>query len=265
MDNPKYWGTLKGEIIKLIVLKEGALWDDLQDHLKIERSELNKNLSELYNTEDIYKNDSGVYRVSKDLYKSYKQMLKTIVEPDNNILKKLENWDYYKKVDLKIERGFAYLNDRYLSSFVEFIIENVSNEIFSVNPIIEQCAFVKQLTEISSSGKKVTLITNKPEKNARFYKDSEFSTPTKKELHQELANNGALLYYNDSVHSKIIVVDGLVAVVSSLNYTSNAQSSKTWEAGIAVFDKNEITKIIDSMKVQIKQQEMVPSLKRYVK
>ncbi|MCX6649498.1 MAG: phospholipase D-like domain-containing protein [Candidatus Bathyarchaeota archaeon] len=266
MDNPKYWDTVKGEIIKFIVMNGGALWEELQDHLKIDRIELNKILSELYQSDDIYKNDSGSYRVNKELYKLYKQMIEnTNKEPDNDILKKIENWDYYKKIDLKTEKGFAYINDRYLSSFVEFIIENASKDIFSVNPIIENCAFTKQLGEVSGSGRKVVLITNKPEKNASYYKNSEFSTTTKKELHQGLVKNGALLYYNDNVHSKIIVVDGVVAVVSSLNYTSNAQSSKTWEAGVAVFDKIEIEKIINSMKEQLKQTDRVTSLRTYVK
>ncbi len=49
------------------------------------------------------------------------------------------------------------------------------------------------------------------------------------------------------IHAKIIIVDDMVSVVSSMNFVKNATSGISWEAGMVTLDQD----TVDSIKASI--------------
>jgi len=70
-DVPVYWGSWKGRIIKAISIDRAFSWEALRDITGLSPQSLNETLSELYDTQAIYKNDNGEYRVARGLFDEY--------------------------------------------------------------------------------------------------------------------------------------------------------------------------------------------------
>jgi hypothetical protein len=67
------------------------------------------------------------------------------------------------------------------------------------------------------------------------------------ELHQWLKETGMTLLYHKDIHAKIVLVDDLVAVASSMNFIKNATAGTSWEAGMVSVDRD----TVDSIKASI--------------
>ena len=65
-----------------------------------------------------------------------------------------------------------------------------------------------------------------------------------KEYHQSLKSNGLNLYYNNRVHAKMIIIDKIVGIVSSMNFFSDSSSGKSWESGIVTTQDDAIQDMI---------------------
>ena len=62
-----------------------------------------------------------------------------------------------------------------------------------------------------------------------------------------------MMYHND-LHAKLIIIDDLVAVVSSMNFMQRAAAGITWEAGIVTMNKE----IVDSIKTSLADLNLQP-------
>ena len=51
----------------------------------------------------------------------------------------------------------------------------------------------------------------------------------------------------EKVHAKLLIIDNLLAVVSSYNWTSYPATGDTWDAGIVTFDIEVVDEIINSL------------------
>jgi phosphatidylserine/phosphatidylglycerophosphate/cardiolipin synthase-like enzyme len=65
--------------------------------------------------------------------------------------------------------------------------------------------------------------------------------------------SGAIVCYNNEVHGKVLLVDDLIAVVSSFNLLKNPASGLSWEAGIITYESEVIKSINDSVNKMIDQ------------
>ena len=59
-------------------------------------------------------------------------------------------------------------------------------------------------------------------------------------IHEWLMNAGISVLYHKDIHAKIIVIDNLLAVVSSMNFIINATAGKSWEAGMVSMDQDTV-------------------------
>ena len=60
--------------------------------------------------------------------------------------------------------------------------------------------------------------------------------------------SGVQILYNDYVHAKLLLVDDLVAFVSSMNFTSSSSGGKAWEAGVITWQQGIVNSILNSIK-----------------
>ena len=58
------------------------------------------------------------------------------------------------------------------------------------------------------------------------------------------------------VHSKLVIVDNEVAIVSSMNFTMNSEND-TWETGIVSFDRNVVDSAANSFSNYTDENETV--------
>lgn len=80
-NEPLFWGSYKGRILKAIAVDGGRTWTDLQELTGFNGKTVNAVLAELFNTDSVYKTRENEYRVAKDIYKQYVDYFK----PDNNV------------------------------------------------------------------------------------------------------------------------------------------------------------------------------------
>jgi phosphatidylserine/phosphatidylglycerophosphate/cardiolipin synthase-like enzyme len=67
--------------------------------------------------------------------------------------------------------------------------------------------------------------------------------------------SGVQIYYNDYVHAKLMLVDGLVAFISSMNFTSSSSGGKAWEAGIVTWQQGAVNSGLISISTTINDTE----------
>jgi len=254
MDLPKYWNEDKGKIIKAIVSGGAEYWDELQKVTGFTEKYLNFQLRELFQTDEISKNE-GIYKVSSELFKSYSraevsdiktelERLKYAVEYELNQLSdigylgnKIENWIKVHEIGTSLEKDQLFLEGRYLDAFTKFILDRARSEIFVVNPFVDECDLSKTLIDAKKRGLKVKLLTRSPEDNS------------KKACHKKLGEEGIEIDYKN-IHAKIIILDGEVAIISSMNFFSESSACKNWESGMITINRDIIGEI---KKATIKQ------------
>ncbi len=88
------------------------------------------------------------------------------------------------------------------------------------------------MREVCSSGREVILVTRSPDLDRAGQARNQ-----KKAYHRALVQSGVQMFYNDYVHAKLMVVDDVVALVSSMNFISSSSGGKSWEAGIVTWQE----------------------------
>jgi uncharacterized protein YndB with AHSA1/START domain len=96
------------------------------------------------------------------------------------------------------------------------------------------------LIEASGRGVLTSLVTRRISSSDRYRVE-------KMEYHDNLRVSRVLLAYNDTVHAKMVIVDGLVAVVSSMNFISSSSSGRAWEAGLATINPQVVEQVTASL------------------
>ncbi|MCE7741338.1 MAG: hypothetical protein GOP50_02665, partial [Candidatus Heimdallarchaeota archaeon] len=77
----------------------------------------------------------------------------------------------------------------------------------------------------------------------------------KKKYHKLLKDIGVEVFYNETVHAKLIVVDRAVAIASSMNFTVFSTGGQSWEAGMVSIEPNIANTVADSILNIIEVQE----------
>lgn len=245
-EEPRYWGSWKGRVVKAIAIDRAQTWGDIRDYTGLSESTLNKVLSELYDAKAIERDDDGRYWVGKELYKAYKEFFEKHAAPKENIgieiseeqqkdlIGWIDNWRKVKGLDFSLKPGHFYLEGRFLDDISKDLIANAKGEVIVVNPFVDKCALSDTLREVAKAGKKIRLVTRPPDKE-------------KEAFHATLKKNGVRVFYNDDVHAKLIVVDRRVAISSSMNFYASSSGGKSWEAGIVSVHDMVIESVVQSI------------------
>ena len=239
MEPPKYWGTEKGLIIELISQSVCESWNELANETGFSREKLNQLLKELYDSKEIYKNDQGEYRVTKQLYSQYTEYLKahnknirSITGGETPLREKIKNWIDLQEIEASLDKDHFFLEGRYLDQFTKFLLDKAQSEILVVNPYVDECDLSQQLGESSARGLKVSCYTRSADDER------------KERCHMKLKSHGVKVQYDRDVHAKLVVVDDQAAIVSSMNFFGASSAGTTWEAGLVTIDK----RVVDTIK-----------------
>lgn len=245
-NQPRYWGSWKGRVVKAISIDRAQTWNELRDHTGLSGNTLNKVLSELYDAKAIRKEDDGRYWVSKELYKSYRDYfeeeetakesvsIEITEEEQKDLVSWIDDWRDVKGLDFSLKPGHFYLEGRYLDDLSKEVIVNAKREVIVVNPFVDKCDLSNTLREAAKKGKKIRLVTRPP-------------TEEKIPFHKTLKENGVRIFHNDDVHAKLIVVDRRVAIASSMNFYAASSGGKSWEAGIVSHHDQVVETIVRSI------------------
>jgi phosphatidylserine/phosphatidylglycerophosphate/cardiolipin synthase-like enzyme len=267
LSKPRYSGTWKEQVLKAIAINGALWWADIQKVTGLDEYPLNRALTELFQDEVIEKQPDGSYWIEDDLFQEYKAYYDTqlnqqssettdtskvisIVKAEpvsqDKLINGLQEWVKFQKrkdTSLELSSNHIYLKGDLLSSLTTEIIEHSEREILVVNPFVEKCHLSDKLVQACRRGVKVTLITNSPKK------DFEGNRKIRKiEFHKAMKDAGVNLHYNDSTHAKLILVDGKVGSISSMNFYSDSTGGRLWEAGVISIDEKNVTRILGSFK-----------------
>ena len=84
MQEPRYWGSWKGRVIKAIVIDGAHTWNEIRDLTELSPDTLNTVLAEMFNLKILDKNEfKGTYWVSDEIYYKYRSYFNQpeIIEP----------------------------------------------------------------------------------------------------------------------------------------------------------------------------------------
>ena len=152
-------------------------------------------------------------------------------------------WRKVNQLDFSMENKHFFLIGMDLDDFTKKLIRMANKTILLANPFIENCYLTEALIKSAQSSIKIKIITRYPKPN----------DIKKLECHSKLKQNNIPLHYDNQIHSKIMVVDHSIAVVSSMNFYSGSSGGASKEAGVVSMDKqvvesaaNYITQLINA-------------------
>lgn len=266
IEEPRYYGSWKGRVIKTIVTDGIRDWRGLQESTELSPKSLNRAIAELRQIGILTREENGRYRVSREIWKEYKSFYDSQKSIEEDLAKKasrtiegigkiissishgkpkevkswVNEWKKVNNLDISIESNHFYLEGGHLDNLSKGLIQNAKREILVVNPFVDACSLTNTILDASKNRIKITLIT-RPVAEGDKYREE------KKDYHDELIQSGIKLTHNRRVHAKLIVVDREIAVISSMNLNVTSSGGSSWEAGIVSMDETVVKSIIDSI------------------
>lgn len=261
---PRFWGTWKGRVIKAIVSDGARTWFEVRDLTGLSTISLNTALSEMFDLEILEKRNEA-YWVSTEIYQEYKDFLGSQETDTKKVKKKsvarfseeeqkalvnwIDQWRQVKKLEFSLENKHFFLFGRHLDELSKELISNANSEVLVVNPYVNHCDLSNTLRNASKKDVTVSLVTRPPRfRRARSQHDMN-------QYHKVLREEGVEVKYNKAAHAKIIAVDRVVAIVSSMNFFPTSSSGGSWEAGLISVEEKVVESIVDSVLELIEKPE----------
>jgi phosphatidylserine/phosphatidylglycerophosphate/cardiolipin synthase-like enzyme len=180
---------------------------------------------------------AGAQKVWKGVSKAIKER-SIIGERDFN--KWIADWRHTKRgLDFSLEFKHFFLGGPDLDEFTKSLINMAEKTVLVANPFVEPCYLTDYLIESASKGIEVKIVTRYPEAKEK----------KKIDCHSKLREMNVSLRYDNRIHSKIVVVDNKVAIVSSMNFYSGSSGGASNEAGIVSIEE----KVVKSTENYIKK------------
>jgi len=283
---PRYWGDWKGLVLKAIAIDGARTWQEIHGSTGLDSRDLNATLKELFSLDILSKSGDKYWIENYELYKEYAKYGSQITEssPDKTkrsitltpeIREKLDNFSRYCKGNPQISKvpvmqpvlitalqneldfnncsEHLFLEGDSLDRLSKDIISSGEKAVVVVNPYVDKCSLSDKLKDACAAGREVVLVTRSPDLE-RAGKGRE----QKRAYHRALMQSGVQVYYNDYVHAKLLVVDGLVALVSSMNFIVSSSGGRSWEAGMVTWEEGAVNstaeaiqKILDAPETKI--------------
>ena len=269
MVQPRYYGTRKGRVIHLIAVDGFHKRDKIRDILGWDYDQLERVLSALKN-EKILEETDREFKVEFNTLLEYRAYFGD--EWAKKKIDQIEERTYWKNRSIRINiilkkgRGEKYLLNRfrrwirfkpqlkydlntshiYLTNnlFGDVLIDQIDHarkQILVVNPIVERCPICESLKKASGRGVDIILVTRSPDQDQNNHR-----TRIKTRYQKTIKDSKIDLYYNESVHAKICILDNQVLSSSSLNLSSESTVGTDWESGIVSIDSSNIIQATES-------------------
>lgn len=260
-EKPKYLGSWKGRVIKSIAIDGAKSFNEIRESTGLYYNTLKRVLAELHTANAItYNDETKIYRVEYNLYKEYEKYfqdeqaqrkaltkVKISKEAQEEFTRWIDNWkDNNDSVDFDLKHKHFYLEGSELEEFTKYLISKATAEILIVNYLIERTHLAENLRKPAQDENIVVRIVIRP-----------IDDDKKREYHKLLKDSGVEVFYNETVHAKLVVVDRAVAIVSSMNFTVFSTGGQSWEAGMVTIEPNIANTVADSILNIIEVQETV--------
>jgi hypothetical protein len=161
---------------------------------------------------------------------------------DDALIQWLIQWAAARPIELALESKHFFLEGMRLEELARDVIGRAKDEILVTSPFVDSCFLATALQDASDRRVSVKIISRRPQKD----KDD----LAKLECHASLRKKGVTIHYINTIHSKIIVVDRKVAILSSMNLYSGSTGGGLLEAGLVTFENkvvNSVTKYITGL------------------
>lgn len=244
-DKPKYWDSWKGQLLRAIVLDGVDTWKDVREKSGLSQNQMLKVVKELRKSETIdYGEVKGVKRfqiIDHDLAKAYQsgtkeQVVKSEKKQTREHKEWIQKWIGTSELNVSLDHHHFFLEGPNLTDITRRLMDRAKDNILVVNPFVDGATLGTALRDAAKRKVDVSLITRRPQEH-----------PDRWKFHKTLTSEGVDMYYSGrkrgagGVHSKLVIVDNEVAIVSSMNFIQSSEND-TWETGIVSVDKN----VVDS-------------------
>lgn len=265
---PRYWDTENGKVLKAIVTSEHRTRSEIRDITGFTDEKLNQILADLFISDLISKTGSSYWIEDYDLFCEYRDYIKgnydskflskeyreeqekiralreesdailTYIEEngyENTVIRNVIWWSLREGIKYRVFSEHFFIEGDLLDRLCKDVIDFSKTKILVINPFVDQCSLSDKLKDAGLQGKDVTLLTRSPlsESAARV-------RTLRKKYHDALHQSGVKIFYNDRLHSKIILSDDILGIVSSMNFKSESSSGKNLEAGMVAWQKQTI-------------------------
>jgi hypothetical protein len=266
---PRYWDTKKGKVLNAIFKSKNRTWIEIQEATKYSEKELRGILKELFEVDEISKKGSSYWIEDYDLWCEYRDYQESSMEsvekqelriqltafkakwnpiieylkekhPGKTIITNILSWTMTQNISFDPRAEHFFVEGDLLDQISKTAIDQAHEGIVIVNPFVDQCSLSDKLKTVSMSGKNITLITRSPASEGYLKVRKQ-----RKAYHMALNQSGVTIFYNDRIHSKILLVDKKCGIVSSMNFKSESSSGKNLEAGLITWQKDTIQSLIN--------------------
>jgi phosphatidylserine/phosphatidylglycerophosphate/cardiolipin synthase-like enzyme len=162
------------------------------------------------------------------------QQVQTSQKNGDALIQWLIQWVADKPVNLAVESKQFFLEGMRLEELARDLIGKAQLDILVTSPFVDSCFLASALQEARGRRVNVKVIARRPE-NTKIDR-------LKTECQENLKKAGIVIHYINQIHSKIIVIDSKIAIISSMNLYSGSTGGALLEAGIVSFEK----KVVDS-------------------
>lgn len=249
IEKPKYFDSVQGHIIQAICINHQYTNKEISKFTRLPSETVYEEIGKLREEKDLYRH-KGKWLVRKDLceewrafftnysvYSIYdKQLFLKDEEADEEL--RLVNWvkSFLKHYDYRItgDNKHFFIENNSLISFTNMLIMQSDREIIVINPFMHVVEITKNLRRASEFGKRKVIVFTREIKGNQDCLDY-------------LDEGGVFLLRFKDIHSKVLIVDNAVAVISSLNYTKSETSGGRFNSGIVTWDKEVVSEIRSSI------------------
>jgi phosphatidylserine/phosphatidylglycerophosphate/cardiolipin synthase-like enzyme len=254
--NPKYIGTWQGKVIQSLVLhgNEPVSFNKLLEETGFGAKALLRALAPLRQANVISyegKNYSLIDQKLRDEWSAYLKTshhlestaikpqatseIKPEIQKETSLIQLISQWREMRNLTFPMETKHFFLEGEYLDELARVLIGKAQKQILVTNPFIDSCHLTKNLENAVLRKISVKAVARRP-------KDSHEEV-TKRECQASLRKAGMIIHYDNQIHAKIIVIDGEVAIVSSMNLYSASSGGFTKEAGIVSVDQQVVSSV----------------------
>ena len=281
MVNLLYLGTDTGLVLKTIAVDDIRKWTDIRDHLRWDNTRLQL-ITKALKKQGLLEETNHGLKIDYDLWLGYKahfgdewaiKKLKDIADgtdwkthiiqknieqkkqrQEKRLVNRYKEWIKFKpQLKLDPNNSHIYLTSGLLDDLLKDQIASANSQILVVNPYVEKCNLSESLITASERGISVLLIARSPDKDRNGDRKR-----AKIKFHDGLRESKVELYYNESVHAKMFIIDNQVLASSSMNLYSESTAGKSWESGIVSIDLFNVNLARDSFIKILNDRETVP-------
>jgi hypothetical protein len=261
---PRYCDNWEGKIIKLLIVHDGPVFfDTLLEKTGLTAYALRDALHTLFYNKIISKDESDnrYLLIDEEIRKEWQNYLGTnnpkapvlkqdsppilietnqvaqanLLTNENSLVKWIVQWKDIRNLSLPIEANHFFLEGEYLDELSMVLIGQAQEEILVTNPYIDSCHLTKALSDAVGKKIRVRVVARKPT----------IDEETKRKCQAELIKEGMQIHYDNQIHSKLIVIDNKVAIVSSMNLYSGSSGGFTKEAGIVSIEEKVVKSVAE--------------------